>query len=332
MRVNSHRVIPFSSGAISPIATSQQIETFLDCCFQSSAGNEHWFFPPKSTNFSVHMLGGGSGIWRKEKPETARPAHLFFPPITHQLRLGVDAPVIGEPKQRYFARLIIQSFAFFHWSRGQFEDWRFDTRIPISTAHPWLTPGQLSEALNQITDHARGLREKHVRALVGILHLRNRISSYEWSWERFNWLYTAIDACFRQLSEVGVLPPGHAQGGHSRRLFFMCDQLDIETSHEPDREVLQRAVRVRNALVHEFSWGGAQPGTEHFIEGNYLVPQIRGFLDRLLMFCMGVDCDFRTRGGWSEMAGRFPIEIFGQPPEPPPFHWLNTEADLVSHD
>ena len=312
--------IAFDGGHIFPVVTNDDVEDWIEQngYWESESSPERWFYP-SSRKVQTKMLQGFEGEVMLDVKGGARPAFLSPPPVTHRIDL-FELPSPSLHEDRRFARMAIETLAFLYDCRCQFADWQLDSRVPVPRRPNkfWLRPEHLTSILNQVLDRALFLSDDQLTATLNVLHLRNKLTSYDWYWERFVWAYICVDGCWRVLAGArptewaGTGEVTHSNGNytpHAQRLNRLCDCLGIDRSHSEDQDLLDLAVSLRNNVIHEFSWEGSTPGMGSSGDGFMADFGLRRFLDRLLFHLLGVDCGFRMFGGWAGVRSPPPLKL-----------------------
>ena len=77
----------------------------------------------------------------------------------------------------------------------------------------------------------------------------------------------------------------------------MCEQLGMPY----DESAAERAVQLRNNLMHEARWDGGLPGEKTTTEAFLASYDLHGLATRLIFHILSVDCKFRETA-WTNAA------------------------------
>ncbi len=310
--------VRFSLGKVEPILERDAVAEWVsENSYQpNQTSSERWIYPPKSQTVRHHRQKDGS-VEKSMRDRSERPALVWPVEPTHCLE--VEGQPSDEDQRRMLPDILLQTLGFLFSARPQFEDWHIDGRIPAHPSNRFMLNGnEAGEVLDQVVARYEALDYDQRLALRNILHLRNRVPMYEWYWERFAWGYTVVDGCWALLSGgkpksrswkgTGEVNPDADWVYHRDRMERLCDDLGIDRSHSCDQEALERWVDLRNDLVHEFRWENATPAYDSSHEALMAEFHIRRFADRVILHCLGVNCDFRHKGGWAD-RGQFELGL-----------------------
>ncbi|MBI5498021.1 MAG: hypothetical protein HY904_23670 [Deltaproteobacteria bacterium] len=259
-----------------------------------------WLYPPAtpSSGGAVQDVPAAHYARISSPPLRMKPAHLWRPPWPTHLQECEEG---ADDAERLMASLVLHTLAFALGTRLQFSDWWFDTRVRMTRAPPFsCRSGELQRLLQTAFLTGQALTPERLRALVNILCVYARSSTYEWRWEQFSALYMCLDACWRLFNDLAIIKPpknGKADIPHNKRFEFLCSELGIPDS-PADRTAI---IALRNPLAHEALWSG-HTLTSDDGEGSRRVGQLREFVAVLIVRLLGVDCDF-AKQAWS-LAGQ----------------------------
>jgi len=178
----------------------------------------------------------------------------------------------------------------------QFHDWWFDG--PISIAGKSLDPPQ--PVVEDFVSHCYGVWRSWPTTVqqlaISMLLMHTRAPGYRWYWERFAWEYTVTDACYKIAEAVWSARLPTKRPGHAERISTMCRTFGV--SFETDeRDWVTYAVALRNELLHEVRYAGAQPSS-HGTNAGVLAPRMPHKLNqRLIVALLGYENGF-VGSGW----------------------------------
>ena len=222
-------------------------------------------------------------------PGSERPASAFRVPATHKMTWSGPA----FDKYRHLPSIAIQLLGNWHGVTLQFEDWWSFRRMRWKVSKIFLGPGpDQQEAFAVAVRNAATFSADNQKRLLSLLSLLNAVETFEMEWESFAWAYTCIDAAWKILTDLGTIDgSGRRIVPHAERIKVLCTSLGIPL----DESTIERAVRLRNDLLHEARWDGSLPGegsqsTEAFLTSY----ELQRLATRLVFFILGVDCEFRT--------------------------------------
>lgn len=295
--------INFQHGCIKALLDETEITQILEGRgYYESSNKRWWIYPPIVVTAHTQPFQQE----RQVQPHSRRPAHLWSLPASHQLTLKHDSD------QRELGDILIQTLAFLSNTRLQFEDWSHEGRRVVRKERVTSFMGgfcqrHLPETLWQVCERYSSLTPRQRQALRCILHQRNRVHIYHWTWEKFQCLYHAMDACWAFLTPKGRHKKWEgtgqvdaAGGDHCRRMELMQEHLNID-AHQDDTDVFKQWVERRNNLAHEATWASGIPGYTSSPDDHRLIASLNHFLDRLILHCLDVDCSYRTSPGWAGM-------------------------------
>ena len=256
------------------------------------AHRDGFVFPP------IEKLGKESG---EILPHTERPSHLHRLPASHNLRMDT-----AKPDDRTEASFILQIVGFLHGTWLQFEDWWFDSRVPL---------GKMGLSSSQATNehfltHAYKAWQKWPTSVrkrfTTTLFMFNRAPSYEWDWEHFVVEYMVFDALYRTAVDLKLIFARDDKGkqiGHATRIIHICHELNLQENAALAKDF----AKLRNDLLHETLWDSGQPGGAGSAEAFLTQFHLRRLNQRLVLAILGYKNDFMRSGWWS--SGSFAFDI-----------------------
>ncbi|MBI1814043.1 MAG: hypothetical protein HYR72_03615 [Deltaproteobacteria bacterium] len=265
----SHASCQFKGGAIEPVPNYDDVWKWVQhhlyfenlLAQPSSSFEPGILFPPLSwrqqhdprTDDLVSVVPGSEG-----------PALLHRVPTSHYVRL--DDVVAGAEREGSVG-FVTNVIGFLYDAPTQFWDWWFDG--PVSIGGKSLHPVPL--VLQDFVSHAyatwRAWGPEPQQLMISLLNMHGRAPGHRWHWERFSWEYTVTDACYKVADTVcpgRFRRHGKAKGKrpkHGDRIKLMCREFGLPFGAEEDAWV-NFAVCLRNELLHEARWSGAQPSTK----------------------------------------------------------------------
>ncbi|SFQ80547.1 hypothetical protein SAMN05421764_1432 [Donghicola eburneus] len=202
--------------------------------------HEGWYYAPPS---------GSRNMFNGEILEHPYPSRVFSLPFTHRLRHAS-----GDDRAH---------LDFLIWCLGFFEGTRLTT---LEAGYLDATPivaGKLTDfilaggtqpedalelAERYWTDHVASPRQ--IKRMIGIIHcLFLAQNPKHMPFEKFSYLYTALDACYKATSEMCAAPN---RLSHARRIEWTCQQFRMpvpEWANPSDSTTEISAVR--NDAIHE---------------------------------------------------------------------------------
>jgi hypothetical protein len=274
------RPIRFDFGVLEPLYERAQVEEMATLSFNSDG----FIYPPMMRSYRGwpdEPVGSGDMV-----PGSERPASAFRTIATHKLTWS------GPPldKARYLPSIAIQLLGNWHGATLQFADWWSFRRLRWKVSKPFVGPEtEHDEGFVTAMRNAESLSVDNTKRLVSLLSLLNSIITIRPYWEAFAWAYTCVDAAWRILTDQKAVA---TQGtvSHADRIRVLCTNLGIAF----DEQTIKRAVRLRNDLLHEARWDGAPPGEQTSHEAFQSTYELHRLATRLVLFILGVDCEFRT--------------------------------------
>jgi hypothetical protein len=221
---------------------------------------------------------------------------LYRLPPTHRITLSTAVDKMAEDPRRGAAGLTIHLLGLLYGSRCQFHDWFFDGRISIVGGHldHWgVTPSQSAAIMDAAIARWGQLAFKQRVAMVNLLYLATRTTTYEMEWERFNAEYLVCDGIFALAGKMHLLN-GSGRTTHGDRIPVLCDALGIAC----DEGLVKRMVALRNDLLHEGIWDGGMPGEARSQDSWRASTMLKALSKRALLRLCGVTGRYVTSEWW----------------------------------
>lgn len=233
----------FAGARIEPLPDYEERRTWYQKC-----SNVDGFFYPSQVAMYENVR---EGVRPKRLPRTTRPARVFHLPASHTIE--IHSP-ISKTLPYSDSNLLLQVLAFTFGTRLQFEEWRFDGRVPTeSVLNISIQDAARTRFLAHVylwwKDQAPETRTR----VVSLFFAFNRASSEEWDWDSFSHQYMVFDGLFKLHSDLRGIP---GNGSHKRRFEVLCSAYAIPFD-EPN---VRRIYEARNSLFHEGFWAGAMMG------------------------------------------------------------------------
>lgn len=264
--------------------------------YLSASNTDGFIYPPEVATYTKTKKGDK---WRK-LPLTSRPAPVYRLPASHFIEVAHPLSLVFPHSD---ATLLVQLLAFIFGTRLQFEEWRFDGRVPVK---PALSVSISNPERLHFVEHAyvwwRSLPPKLRPTPINLLHAYNRAVSSEWEWDAFHQQYAVFDGLFRFHADLHQLT---GKISHKQRFYVLCEAYEIPFNEE----LVGKIHRVRNELVHEALWAGTLIGHR---DPNHEASDFHRHLARLnariLCAITGYQNTFTSSTWWAK--GQFP---FGAP-------------------
>jgi uncharacterized protein YaaR (DUF327 family) len=142
---------------------------------------------------------------------------------------------------------------------------------------------------------------KYKNNIVAALYSYNSFQKYRWEFEWFFELYKTFDSLWqyttcclknKELIKKHSNLKNEIESKHERRLKAVYDFLEI-SDYKLKFEVLERAYKLRNELVHEAKWDGEILGHKLSSKETFMtVIQFKGFVRRFLKFAITNDKNY----------------------------------------
>lgn len=251
-----------------------------------SSNEDGFLYPPQVSAFR-YSLDRKS---RKKVPRTSRPAQTFHLPASHVLR--VHAPIESELPCSD-ATFLVQVLAYLNGTRLQFEDWRFDTRIPVNSVLGAVVPhGVQSDFLSHAYDWWKSMVAASRARALNVFYAFNRANGSEWEWDLFMQQYMVFDGIYRLHVERG----GDTAKNHRDRFNVLISAYGVPTN----KDLVDCLYRARNDLFHEGIWAGAMMGyAERVPDAIHFPRHMRRLNARLMCAITGYRNGFSSSIWWA---------------------------------
>ena len=223
------------------------------------------------------------------------PAVLHRVPVSHYISLdGVGDPSDQRERATGF---LIRLFGLLQDSPTQFWDWWFDGAVSIKGSDLFLAPVVLEDFASTAYSNWLGWPPYAQQLMISLLKMHLHAPGYRWHWERFSWEYTVTDTCFKVADTVwpgrfrrNGLPTGRAPD-HRDRIKRMVQEFGLRHQLR-EEEWINYIVCLRNELLHEARWCGAQPSTKATDEALRAPHFLHELNQRLIVAILGYANDF----------------------------------------
>ncbi len=214
---------------------------------QKFSNADGFFYPPQVAKYENVR----EGVRAKRLPRTTRPARVFHLPASHAIE--ISSP-INNTLPYADSNLLVQVLAFIFGTRLQFEEWRFDGRVPTKSV---LNVSIRDAARTRFLEHfylwwKEQTPESRIR-VVNLFFAFNRAGSDEWDWDGFSHQYMVFDGLFALHADLLGIP---RNSSHKGRFEILCSAYGIPFN----LLTVQRIFAARNSLFHEATWAGAMMG------------------------------------------------------------------------
>ena len=275
--------LSISTGEIH-VETLDDTSDIVQSIRNSERVHKDWYYAPPSA--SQNMFNG-------EILEHPYPSRVFSLPFTHRLRHTSD-------DNHAHLDFLIWCLGFFEGTRlTTFEAGYLDA-TPIKTGKLTdfiLTGGtQPSDALELAerywTDHVA--KPRQIKRMIGIIHcLFLAQNPNHMPFEKFYYLYMALDACFKATSEIFSAP---SRLSHAKRIEWTCQQFRMpvpewatNASERPTEISAVRNDAIHEALFFDEPLGFVTYGGSSRSEGGRNVPlQMEALTCRLIVALLGM--------------------------------------------
>ena len=255
--------------------------------YHKNSNTDGYIYPPLVATYKGNFE---RKKWRKI-PHTTRPAAVYHLPASHML--SINAPIEPAFPHSDFA-LLIHTLAFIFGTRLQFEEWKFDGRVPVKSklAVSISTPVRL-HFVEHVYEWWKKLPSELKIRVVSLFYAYNCSIATEWEWDAFYQHYMVFDGLFRLHADLTSLT---AKTSHKGRFAILCSAYGI-----PINELLvNKLYKTRNKLFHEAMWVDAMIGHSSDGQGAYHYPQHLARLNaRLLCAITGYRNSFTTSVWWA---------------------------------
>lgn len=215
--------------------------------YEKYSNADGYFYPPQVDTYELRQ----NGTRKRKVPRTSRPAPLFRLPASHTVE--IRSPVEETPPYSD-STLLLHVLAFIFGTRLQFEEWRFDGRVPTkSTLNAYVPDLVRSHFIEHAYAWWKTLPSETRERVINLFYAFNRASSAEWDWDAFYQQYMVFDGLFRLHADLNSLP---SDGPHEGRFVTLCGAYGIPI----DKTVVKPIYEARNDLFHEAMWAKAMIG------------------------------------------------------------------------
>lgn len=237
----------------------------------------------------------------KEVPNTERPALLHRMPSSHSIELTEGGSI--EELRSGPSGFLIHLLGFLLGYRLQFHNWWVDGRIPIDRTNDLsISHAVVEDFLSHCFTRWKKWDKAKQQLVTNILFMSARAVHYEWDWERFAIEYMVIDGLWKlscDLREVKSNIP------HKERIRKMCEVYGIPINEE----CIERAVSLRNVLIHETLWDRGQPCSAGSNEAYMSIQHLGNLSRRIIPAIFAYKTSFVNTGWWH--LGRFSFDKAG---------------------
>ena len=255
-------------------------ESFLNLKEKLSIKNKQYIYYPTSFNEQINM------------------------PISHNLKLKGD-----EIYDEYLLYYLIHIIGFHSNQWIMPKNYWFDGSINFGSTflnklpENYFDNTSLEEIIKQGINTLQNNRSncKYKNNIVAALYSYNSFQKYRWEFEWFFELYKTFDSLWQyttcclkneELKKKQRDLENEIKNKHERRLKTVYDFLEIPDS-KLKFEVLERAYKLRNELVHEAKWDGEILGHKLSSKETFItVIQFKGFVRRFLKFAITNDKNY----------------------------------------
>ncbi|MFC3784694.1 hypothetical protein GGR90_003063 [Sphingopyxis italica] len=270
------RPLDLTVGPVS-IATRDGLEERVKDVEKDEWREGKWIYAPLQP---VTHLGGGTSI----RPY---PARVFGLPKTHDI-LHATAPDLDP------VNFHVWSLSFFNGMRFTITEAGFLDSTPIEpgTLVDFVLLGGSLEKSIELAEAfwtANQASPERARIWVAAVHaLFMSQNPQHLQFERFLFLYTALDACFALAKSLN---PPRGRLSHSERIAWMCDWLGVgvPTWADPAAAGGVEVAAMRNPMIHEGLYMGEPLGFAlHGVgQSGNLTLEMCGLVSRLLVALLG---------------------------------------------
>lgn len=139
--------------------------------YEACSNADGFFYPPQIASYTRKS----DGAKPRKLPRTTRPANVYHLPASHIIEI---ASSIEQTQPYSDANLLIQLLAFIFGTRLQFEEWRFDGRVPTKSV---LNISITDTIRTQFVEHVylwwKTLSPEARARVVNLFYVFNRASS-----------------------------------------------------------------------------------------------------------------------------------------------------------
>ncbi len=298
----------FEGGAIAPVSNFDAVSNWVQkhLRFDNPLAQPNGgfvpgtLFPPRSWR---ELQDPGNPDQVEVVPGSAGIALLQRVASSHYLRL--DDAVDPVAKREGAAGFIIKLVGFMYDAPTQFWDWWFDG--PVSIGRGIRTPPKVfADFVSIAFANWREWDPASQQGMISALNMHSRAPAHGWYWERFCWEYAVTDACFRIAKTVWPERIRLYGKGlkHSDRIPIMCREFGLQFDRE-EAEWAKYAVDLRNELIHEARWCGAQPSSNAPDDSAQAPYRLHKLNQRLIVALLGYKNDFASSGWLSPGRATF---------------------------
>lgn len=292
------RPIRFDFGVVEPLYERAKVEEIASQSFNSDG----FIYPPIMARYRAWPT---EPVGPEDKiPGSEHPASAFRIIATHKLTWS------GPPfdKARHLPSIAIQLLGNWHGVTLQFGDWWSFRRLRWKVDKEFYGSGlDQQEAFAIAMRNAAKLSTDNTKRLVSLLSLLNAVPAHQLDWEAFAWAYTCVDAAWKILTDQGALVTcTRGRVPHAERIRVLCRAFGIPF----DEPTIERAVGLRNDLLHEARWDGAPLGEQSSTEAFLASYELQRLATRLVLFILDVDCEFRTTP-WNHARNFDGVHVLG---------------------
>lgn len=259
--------------------------------YKKHSNVDGFFYPPQIATYTQRVDGSRG----RKVPRTSRPASVFQLPASHTL--SIAAP-LHSACPHSDAALIIHLLAFIFGTRLQFEEWRFDGRVPTDcTLAASITTPVRVHFVQEAYAWWKALPSKLRTHAVSLFYAFNRANSTEWEWDAFYQHYMVFDGLFHLHAEMTAV---RKKIVHKERFAVLCASYGIPYNDQ----LVKKLYCARNQLFHEAMWADAMIGHRGAAQDTYYYPHHLARLNaRILCAITGYRNSFTSSVWWA--MGRF---------------------------
>lgn len=253
--------------------------------YQKNSNIDGYFYPP--------LVATYEGKRPRKVPQTTRPAAVYRLPASHIL--SIKAPIEPAFPHSDFA-LLIHSLAFIFGTRLQFEEWKFDGRVPVKPklAASISTPVRL-HFVEHVYEWWKGLPPELKVRVVSLFYAYNCAIAAEWEWDAFYQQYMVFDGLFRLHADLTSLT---TKTSHKGRFAILCSAYGIPLNES----LVDELYKARNNLFHEAMWAGAMIGHRTAGQNDHYYPHHLARLNARLLCAITAYRNSFTASVWWAMG------------------------------
>lgn len=242
----------------------------------------------------------------KEQLHIHNKQYIYYPAFNEQVNMPMSHILKlkeSEINDEYLLYYLIHIIGFHsnqwimpknYWFDGSIN---FGSTFKNELSENYFDTNSLEEIIKQGINTFQNNRSncKYKNNIVAALYSYNSFQKYRWEFEWFFELYKTFDSLWQyttcclkneELIKKHIDLKNEIESKHERRLKAVYDFLEIP-DYKLKFEVLERAYKLRNELVHEAKWDGEILGHELSSKETFMtVIQFKGFVRRFLKFAI----------------------------------------------